>query len=939
MLPLPGFESFSSDGIDLFRLTDGRQVDLSICYHSNPCPELANPDRTQVVPNLAGTLSHFPRAGSDFLGFHLLEELGAGAFGRVYLAQQGDLANRLVALKITTDASCETNALAQLQHTNIVPIYSVHRSGPFHAICMPYFGATTLTDLLKDLKSREQMPASATDLLQSATMRASTTVRSQFAGPAAQLSNGESKGAPFERPTSNAIAEMLVGRTYVEGVVWLISCLADGLAHAHERGILHHDLKPANVLFTDEGQPMLLDFNLSEDIKQGPDLPAFVGGTLPYMAPEHLRAYLGEEAEKTGPAADVYSLGIIFFELLTRQHPFTIPKNRAAESVREMLRERTASAPDVRKWNPAISPAIASIVTHCLEPDSKARYQNARQLHEDLHRFMNHFPLRHACDPSLREKVRRWKRRHPRMVAAGLAVILSTAFFAPAIGVRTYQVAKQQAVTDYKQFREEAVGIQCKLASSIVNRQQLPENVGQALKLLSRYASFHKGQWAISGLNRLTQEQQGSLLGSIAETAMMIGQAERLMAVGSEESAQREKHFRMALAATDLAAECYIEAPRAVQLQRIQLLRLLGENEKAEELREMASLQASRTVADFLLDGSACFAERKFQEAVTSLDNALKMDPQHGLALFLKGICHKQMGEYIKAEACFSSCAALAPDSFGSYFLRGITYARHGNFAEAREDLNQAAAKNSAFPDTYVERAEVRAKLGDFDGAIEDLGLALKAGAPFVATCMQRAKLREQAGDIVGAKRDRALAVRAKAVQSADWLAVGWPKRYDNPKEALADIERALKLNPLSQPSLHAKAFILSKIEKKPEEAIATLDRLVSFFPDDATALRLRGLLNARLGNRNRAIADAEATLELDSGRTALYQVACIYSQTSLVEPEDAKKALLLLAKALEQGYGNSLISHDEDLNPLRKDTRFQQLVTSTRNRKTRSRG
>ena len=79
--------------------------------------------------------------GGTFLGFRLESELGRGAFGRVYLARQGDLANRPVALKISADVIGETHALAQLQHTNIVPIYSVHRSGPLQAVCMPYLGS------------------------------------------------------------------------------------------------------------------------------------------------------------------------------------------------------------------------------------------------------------------------------------------------------------------------------------------------------------------------------------------------------------------------------------------------------------------------------------------------------------------------------------------------------------------------------------------------------------------------------------------------------------------------------------------------------------------------------------------------------------------------------------------------------------------------------
>ena len=90
-----------------------------------------------------------PEVGRPFLGFYLLAELGRGTFGRVYLARQGDLADRYVALKVSADLAGESQTLARLQHTNIVPIYSAHRADWFQAVCMPFFGVTTLAHLLR----------------------------------------------------------------------------------------------------------------------------------------------------------------------------------------------------------------------------------------------------------------------------------------------------------------------------------------------------------------------------------------------------------------------------------------------------------------------------------------------------------------------------------------------------------------------------------------------------------------------------------------------------------------------------------------------------------------------------------------------------------------------------------------------------------------------
>src|SRR5262249_51294872 len=105
-----------------------------------------------------------PPPGTEFLGFHLDEELGRGTFGRVYLARQGELAGRHVALKVACDIVGESQTLAQLQHTNIVPIYSFHRLGPFQAVCMPYFGRTTLADVVRGISGRASLPGSGREL-------------------------------------------------------------------------------------------------------------------------------------------------------------------------------------------------------------------------------------------------------------------------------------------------------------------------------------------------------------------------------------------------------------------------------------------------------------------------------------------------------------------------------------------------------------------------------------------------------------------------------------------------------------------------------------------------------------------------------------------------------------------------------------------------------
>src|SRR3954447_9458501 len=116
-------------------------------------------DRPAVPSGLLGEppgeFLDLPELGRPFLGFLLLAELGRGTFGRVYLARQGDLADRLVALKVSTETLGESQKLARLQHTNVVPIYSLHGGATLRAVCMPYLGPTTLADVLHDLGRRD----------------------------------------------------------------------------------------------------------------------------------------------------------------------------------------------------------------------------------------------------------------------------------------------------------------------------------------------------------------------------------------------------------------------------------------------------------------------------------------------------------------------------------------------------------------------------------------------------------------------------------------------------------------------------------------------------------------------------------------------------------------------------------------------------------------
>src|SRR5438874_2080528 len=182
----PGSSRRGADADDLPRTdlveTPAPAKDLATavadCFRPAPAPAPAEASPADSLSQWEEAAAALPEPGTDFLGFHLLEELGKGAFGRVYLARQGDLAGRPVALKVACDMAGESQKLAQLQHPNIVPVYSLHRAGPFQAACMPYLGRTTLAQVVKHLADRPSLPSSGRELRSTLAARKDETLPS-----------------------------------------------------------------------------------------------------------------------------------------------------------------------------------------------------------------------------------------------------------------------------------------------------------------------------------------------------------------------------------------------------------------------------------------------------------------------------------------------------------------------------------------------------------------------------------------------------------------------------------------------------------------------------------------------------------------------------------------------------------------------------------------
>src|SRR5262249_25618750 len=159
-------------------------------------------------------------------------------------------------------------------------------------------------------------------------LEANTHLPTQGKQLVAALAAVSSPGLPAEKtaPTDCGALPLLARLSYVNAAAWIVARLAEALHHAHQRGVLHRDIKPSNVLLGADGQPMLLDFNLAENLPgEQAHAVATMGGTVAYMAPEHLRALALRDpalARRVDQRADLYGLGMVFYELLTHRRPF-----------------------------------------------------------------------------------------------------------------------------------------------------------------------------------------------------------------------------------------------------------------------------------------------------------------------------------------------------------------------------------------------------------------------------------------------------------------------------------------------------------------------------------------------------------------------------------------------------------------------------------------
>src|SRR6266446_6430389 len=333
-------------------------------------------EKTARAANMLGQLGDY----------ELLDEIGRGGQGVVYRARQKSL-NRIVALKVISLGQWsgsphlrrfrrDAEAAASLEHPQIVPIYEIGERDGSCYFSMKFVEGGQLDEVLKR-----------------------------------------------ERMSPRRAAELLVK-------------IARTVQFAHEHGILHRDIKPGNILLDREGEPHLTDFGLARLLEQESTIThsSDVLGTPSYMSPEQA----GGRTKELTAATDVYSLGAVFYQMLTGEPPFA--GGTTYETIRLVLETEPRNP---RTRSPKLDIDVATICLKCLEKNQANRYPTAKALAEDLERWLRHEPIQ-ARRTGIFSRAGKWVRRNPAVTTLA-AVIVALALVVGTLWWRTLSARLPQS--------------------------------------------------------------------------------------------------------------------------------------------------------------------------------------------------------------------------------------------------------------------------------------------------------------------------------------------------------------------------------------------------------------------------------------------------------------------------------------------------------------
>lgn len=640
--------------------------------------------------------------------YELIAQLGQGGMGVVYKAQHR-LLHRLVALKMFQPGRLpssrellrfhtEAEAIARLQHPNIVQIFEIGQLRGLPFIVLELVEKGTLATRLQELP---------------------------FAPRAAAL---------------------------------LIETLARAIHHAHEQHIVHRDLKPANVLFAKDGTPKITDFGLAKILEEGSDAPRDATrsgepiGTPRYMAPEQAAGH----PEQIGPATDIYGLGTLLYECLTGQVPFVAAG--VMETMTKILNDEPRSP---RQLQPTIPRDLATICLKCLRKQPAQRYPSALALAEDLRRFLNGEPIQARPTPAWKH-LWLWCRRRPaQAVLAATGILLILAGFIAFGFWKHYENQRldrlRDAVAglvneghealerhDLRQARKKFLEALGKIVAEPGLR---PYELGAAGWLDHALREAEQQRWQQRNPPPLFDELRDEafiqcvLLDPREPEFLPIARQAIHAALAltvAEDLAWRKEREELALLEADLVLRTG-DAATALDIldQDMELASSLWRRRRAECLvrldrkseADQENLQAEKfppvNAFEFFLSGVDRFQRQDLPGAVKDFDKTLTLEPNHFTGRFFQAACFLKQKRPGEAKVALTACIGQRPTFVWNFLFRGWTLLQLGDNAAAAHDFQRALDLMHAQANEHQPQ-RVRLKEQYLDHALAALNKAIE---------------------------------------------------------------------------------------------------------------------------------------------------------------------------------------------------------------------
>ncbi|MDR3633267.1 MAG: serine/threonine-protein kinase [Isosphaeraceae bacterium] len=664
------------------RLLAGETVDLEALAAQYPTRAEA---LHALLPAMRG-LADLGRVGADspvagvrdgeeggpvFGNFRIVREVGRGGMGIVYEAEQVAL-RRHVALKVLPRiAALDPRALQRFQleaqvagwlrHPRIVSVHDVGLVDGVPYYTMPFIEGGSLADVIGVLRglgdggSADEADAAVSSLAVGLTSGRFALARPE---PEEARATGGDGGV-----SALAVGRSIRNRVYFRTIARLGVQAAEALEYAHDQGIIHRDVKPANLLLDLYGELWVADFGMADvqgsaGLTTTGDLP----GTLRYMSPEQARGKRALVDRRT----DLYSLGVTLYELLTL-HP-AVPGDDRQEILRRVTDEEAAP---LRRLNPAVPADLATIVAKAMAKDPSNRYETARHLGDDLTRFLDGRPI--AARPvGPVERAWRWCRRKP--FQAGLAAALTLAVLVGFAGVtwNWREAVRQKGLL----FGAEQEARKQAAKADAINRFLIE---GLLVEAEPAKSSVERGVTLLEVLDRASANVGSSFAGQ-PEIEGTLRLAIGRIYHGLGEFAKSEAHYRAASERFDALPPSADPARLEALSERGHLLTHLGRADEAEPLLREAVAQSRRTLG-----------------------------PLHVVALrsseYLASV-YREKGRFADAELLYQTCLddarrAPKPDPdivFSALFNLGDIYLRQGKTEEAealyRQVLQERRSRN-----------------------------------------------------------------------------------------------------------------------------------------------------------------------------------------------------------------------------------------------------